>query len=83
MKVLICGYSKGEFTPEGAKTPIEYFSLYVLEPFEKGGSDGYFCRRAKMTKGAYDAITDIFTGDITSCNVTVDFSGRVTSVTGG
>lgn len=80
MKVLVCGYSKGEFTPEGSKAPITYYSLYVLEPHDNEGSDGYYCRRAKMTKEAYDAVSNIYNGDIVDCDVTVDFSGRVTSV---
>lgn len=82
MKALICGYSMGEFLPEGSKAPITYYSLYVLEPHSAKGSDGYYCKRAKMTKGAYDAITKLYTGDIVSCDLTIDLSGRVTDITG-
>lgn len=81
MKVLVCGYSRGEFVPDGAKEPIIYYSLYVLEPQDKPCCDGYLVRRAKMTKGAYDAICSIFKGDITNVDVTVDFTGRVTNIT--
>lgn len=81
MKVLICGYSMGEFVPDGRNDPITYYSLYVLEPHNAHGSDGYFCRRVKMTKGAYDAISDIYDGDIISCDLTIDLSGRVTDIT--
>lgn len=80
MKALICGYSMGEFVPEGAKAPITYYSLYVLEPLTAQGSDGYYCRRAKMTKGAYDAISDIYDGDIVGCDLIIDLSGRVTDL---
>lgn len=81
MKVLACGYSKGEFIPDGAKDPIIFYSLYVLEPQDKAGCDGYLVRRAKMTRGAYDDISSIFKGDITNVDVTLDFTGRVISIT--